>query len=41
MIPTDKELEKLLKDMEKIGIKGYLVKGKEKEFSEKTKEESK
>jgi len=41
MTPTDKEMEKLLKDMEKIGIKGYLVTGKEKEFSKKTKEESK
>ncbi len=42
MIPTDEELEKLLKDMEKkLGVKGYLVTGKEKEFSDKTKEESK
>ncbi len=41
MTPTDKELEKLLKDMKKVGIKGYLVTGKEKEFSKKTKEESK
>ena len=38
---SDKEIEELLKDLEKIGIKGYLVKGKEKEFSEDTKEESK
>lgn len=41
MILTDKELEKLLKDMEKIGIKGYLVTGKEKELSDKTREEYK
>ncbi len=38
---TDEELEKLLKDMEKIGIKGYLVTGKEKEMSKKTKEAGK
>ena len=38
---TDEEIEKLLKDMEKIGIKGYLVTGKEREYSKKTKEESK
>ncbi len=41
MIPTDEEIEKILKDMKKIGIKGYLVTGKEKEYSKKTKEESK
>ena len=38
---TDEELEDLLKDMEKIGIKGYLVTGKEKEMSKKTKEAGK
>lgn len=38
---TDEEVEKLLKDMEKIGMKGYLVTGKENEFSKKTKEAGK
>jgi len=41
MIPTDEELEKLLKDMKKIGIKGYLVTGKEKEMSDKEREAGK
>jgi len=38
---TDEELEKLLKDMEKIGIKGYLVTGKETEMSDKEREDGK
>jgi len=38
---TDEEVEKLLKDLKKIGIKGYLVTGKEKEYSKKTKEKHK
>jgi len=38
---TDEEIEKLLKDMERDGIKGYLVTGKEKELSKKTKEAGK
>jgi len=41
MIPTDEELEKLLKDMKKIGIKGYLVTGKEKEMSDEEREKGK
>ncbi len=41
MTVSDEEVEKLMKDLKKIGIKGYLVTGKEKELSEKTREESK
>jgi len=41
MIPTDEEIEELLKGMKKVGIKGYLVTGKEKEFSKKTREAGK
>ncbi len=41
MIPTDKELEKLLKDMKKMGIKGYLVTGKETEMSDEEREKGK
>ena len=38
---TDEEIEKILKDMKKIGIKGYLVTGKETEMSDKEREEGK
>ncbi len=41
MTVSDEEVEKLMKDLKKIGIKGYLVTGKEKELSDKTREESK
>ncbi len=41
MTVSDEEVEQLMKDLKKIGIKGYLVTGKEKELSDKTREESK
>jgi hypothetical protein len=41
MKATDEEIEELLKQMEKVGIKGILVTGKEKEYSKKTREAGK
>ncbi len=41
MIPTDEELKKLVKDMEKMGIKGFLVTGKETEMSDEEREAGK
>ncbi len=38
---TDEEIEKLLKDMKKIGIKGYFVTGKENEISDEEREKGK
>ncbi len=41
MTITDEDVEKLLEDMKKIGIKGYLVTGKETEMSDKEREKGK
>jgi len=38
---TDEEIEKLLKDMKKIGIKGHLVTGEETEISDEEREKGK
>ncbi len=41
MTITDEEVEDIMKDLKKIGIKGFLVTGKEKEMSKKEREEGK
>ncbi len=38
---SDKMIEDIMKDLKKIGIKGFLVTGKEKEMSDKEREEGK
>ena len=37
----DEEVEDILKDLKKIGLKGFLVTGKEKEMSDKEREKGK
>ena len=41
MTITDEEVEDIMKDLKKIGIKGFLVTGKEKEMSDKERDEGK
>jgi len=41
MTITDKEVEDIMKDLKKIGIKGFLVTGKEKEMSKKERKKGK